>query len=136
MERQSATNSPVKLGFVILYVKDQASSARFYSRVLAQKPTLDVPGMTEFTLENGFKFGLMSEKGIAGLLGPALPDPSKGSGIPRAEIYIKVADPQAYHQRALDSGAREISPLQPRPWGDRVAYSIDPDGHVLAFAGD
>jgi hypothetical protein len=27
-----------------------------------------------------------------------------------------------------------ISALEDRDWGQRVAYSLDPDGHVLAFA--
>lgn len=133
---QSTMNSPVQTVFVIFYVKDRAASTKFYSRVFALKPTLDVPGMTEFTLENGFKFGLMTEAGIAQVLGPSAPDPATGNGIPRAELYVKVGDPQSYHQRALDAGAKELSPLQQRPWGEKAAYSLDSDGHVLAFAGD
>jgi len=45
-----------------------------------------------------------------------------------------VENPDAYHLRALAVGARELSPMAPRDWGDLVAYSLDPDGHVLAFA--
>lgn len=40
----------------------------------------------------------------------------------------------AYHRRAIDNGARELAPLARRSWGHDVAYSIDPDDHVLAFA--
>ena len=36
--------------------------------------------------------------------------------------------------RAIEFGAREVSPLALRDWGHSVAYSLDPDGHVLAFA--
>ena len=35
---------------------------------------------------------------------------------------------------ALTEGAVELSPLQQRDWTDHVAYSLDPDGHVIAFA--
>ncbi|MCM2266794.1 MAG: VOC family protein [Elusimicrobiales bacterium] len=118
---------------LILYVADQAKSRDFYAAALGAAPRLDVPGMTEFELRPGCVLGLMPEKGIKRLL-PSLPDPSAGSGIPRAEVYLTVPDPAACHARALAAGARELSPLEPRGWGDRAAYSLDSDGHVLAFA--
>ena len=49
----------------ILYVADQSRSARFYAELLGLAPSLDVPGMTEFTLPGGCKLGLMPEAGIA-----------------------------------------------------------------------
>ena len=118
----------------ILYVADPRRSAAFYSRVLASEPRLEVPGMTEFVLPGGAILGLMPEGGIRKLLGPVLPDPSAARGVPRAELYLVVADPDAYHQRALASGATELSPLLDRDWGHAASYALDPDGHVLAFA--
>lgn len=123
----------VKLHF-ILYVSDQAQSTSFYSQVLAQPPTLYVPGMTEFILSDNCVLGLMPEVGIKRLLGERLPDPASGAGIPRAELYLVVDNPQAYHRRALELGAIELSGFALRDWGDWVAYSLDHDGHVLAFA--
>ncbi len=119
---------------VILYVADQARSGRFYRAVLLAEPTLDVPGMTEFELPGGATLGLMPEAGIRRLLGPVLPDPAAGSGIPRVELYLSVANPAAWHACALAAGALELSPLEARDWGDEVAYSMDVDGPVLAFA--
>lgn len=116
----------------ILYVKNQAVSREFYAIALGLAPRLDVPGMTEFELSSGCVLGLMPEKGIKRLL-PGLPDPENRGGA-RAEVYLIVADPAAYHARALAAGAAELSPLGPRDWGHRAAYSLDPDGHVLAFA--
>jgi len=118
----------------ILYVSDQQQASSFYRKVLNQEPTLHVPGMTEFTINDGCVLGLMPEAGIKRLLGHALPDPAKAHGIPRAELYLRVDDPGNYHQRALTAGARELSALMKRDWGDLAGYSIDPDGHVLAFA--
>jgi hypothetical protein len=91
---------------IILYVADQAASGRFYRAVLGLAPTLEVPGMTEFPLPGGAVLGLMPEAGIRRLLGPSLPDPSVGRGIPRAELYLLVSDPEAWHHRALTAGAR------------------------------
>lgn len=119
---------------IILYVRNQDESTAFYTLVLGMKPHLYVPGMTEFQLSANIILGLMPESGIKRLLGAALPDPSLAAGIPRAELYLVVDDPLTYHQRALKAGGRELSGLQDRDWGDQVSYSLDPDGHVLAFA--
>jgi uncharacterized glyoxalase superfamily protein PhnB len=118
----------------ILYVSDQRRSAEFYARVLGRQAELDVPGMTEFALTAGASLGLMPEAGIKRLLGDRLPDPASASGVPRAELYLRVEDAGASHLRALQHGATELSPLLDRDWGDRVSYCLDPDGHVLAFA--
>ncbi|GMV34310.1 MAG: glyoxalase [Chloroflexi bacterium] len=119
---------------IILYVKDQTRSAEFYSRVLNCEPSLDVPGMTEFILSETCVLGLMPEAGIKRLLGSRLPDPARAGGIPRAELYLRVENASNFHDRALTAGAYELSELADRDWGDRAAYSLDPDGHVLAFA--
>lgn len=118
----------------ILYVANQESSTKFYSTVLDIQPTLNVPGMTEFTFSDSCVLGLMPEKGIKRLLGESLPDPSQAHGVPRSEIYLHVADPNRFHRRALNSGAKELSAVAPRDWGDLAGYSIDQDGHVIAFA--
>lgn len=118
----------------ILYVADQARSRDFYKDVLGLQPSLDVPGMTEFPLNAYCKLGLMPENGIAQILKNAVPHPSTGSGIPRAELYLFVADIPSAFARALQSGGKEISPPAIRSWGDTVAYVADPDGHILAFA--
>ena len=124
----------MKKAHFILYVEDQTKSTQFYSAVLACVPILHVPGMTEFSLFDGSILGLMPVSGIKRLLGNVLPDPAEASGIPRSELYLVVENASAFHERALDHGATELSPLEERDWGHRVAYSLDPDGHVLAFA--
>ena len=119
---------------IILYVSDQKKSRNFYAHVLGNEPILDVPGMTEFSLGENFSLGLMPEKGIKNLLGEKFPDPAKATGIPRAELYLIIDNPSLYHERALKAGAIEIKPIGQMPWGDLAAYSLDPDGHALAFA--
>lgn len=104
--------------------------------MLGSEPTLDVPGMTEFSLPGGARLGLMPATGIQRLL-PRLPDPEAAGPEgppPRCELYLPVTDPADFHDRALSAGATELDGLRERDWGDRVAYSRDLDGHVLAFA--
>lgn len=118
----------------IFYVRDQESSAKFYETVLGLAPSLHVPGMTEFVLEGGSVLGLMPSAGIRRLLGGAFPDPEEARGVARSELYLTVADPQAFLDRAVASGARLLSPLMARDWGDDACYVTDLDGHVVAFA--
>ena len=124
----------VSAAHFILFVEDQQRSRRFYEQVLDLAPRLDVPGMTEFELLDGAILGLMPEAGIERLLRPGLPALSPGRGVPRSELYLLVDQPEPFHARALDAGARELSGPLLRPWGHRVAYSLDPDSHLLAFA--
>lgn len=96
----------------ILYVADQSRSTAFYSSVLGMPPTLDVPGMTEFSIGEATILGLMPEDGIVRLFGDAISHPSLARGIPHCEVYL----------------------VGVRDWGHYAAYSEDPDGHILAFA--
>ena len=118
----------------ILYVADQHRSTEFYSTTLQDEPTLNVPGMTEFSLGSETVLGLMPEEGIVRLLGESVTHPASARGIPRSELYLVVQDAPAFHARAVAAGANELSPIMPRDWGHSVAYSLDPDGHMLAFA--
>lgn len=114
----------------ILYVADQTESIRFYCAVLGVEPDLNVPGMTEFKLGDESVLGLMPVASASRLIAREL-EPRTG---PRAEVYLLVDDPETYHRRALAAGAEEVSPLTVRDWGHVAAYSLDPSGHVLAFA--
>lgn len=118
----------------ILYVANQKKSKDFYESILNKKPVLDVPGMTEFLLDEKTKLGLMPEIGINKILAGTTPNPSDGNGIPRCELYLKNENFQVYYQNAIKAGAKIISPPSPRDWGDLVAYVADPDGHIIAFA--
>jgi predicted enzyme related to lactoylglutathione lyase len=120
----------------ILYVADQAKSTAFYAAVLAVEPTLNVPGMTEFSIDSETVIGLMPEAGAVRLFGDKINKPLAAGRSPRAEIYLVVDDASAYHSRAISAGAREISPMERRDWGHKAAYSLDPDGYVIAFAED
>ena len=118
----------------ILYVADQNRSKDFYEKVLQKAPSLNVPGMTEFDLNEKCKLGLMPENGIAKILGDHLPHPAVGNGIPRCELYLFTENAKEACERAIQNGGKMISMVQPRDWGHTVGYAADPDGHVLAFA--
>ncbi len=118
----------------ILYVSNQEKSRDFYQILLQQKPSLDVSGMTEFTLNDFVKIGLMPNDGIAKIITPKLPHPTSGIGIPRCELYLQVDNIESIFEEAKQAGATEISPITLRDWGDYVGYISDFDGHVIALA--
>lgn len=123
-----------KLIQTILYVNDQKESTLFYQKLFRKPPDLNVPGMTEFNLAENCRLGLMPNKGIAKILEDKTPHPDEGNGIPRCELYLIVEDVQAAFENAMNSGAKLISPVIYRDWGDTVCYFADMDGHIIAFA--
>ena len=127
--------SEMEKAHLILYVAEQERSREFYEAALHVVPILHVPGMTEFPLPGGAVLGLMPVAGIKRLLGDSLPDPTVAWNIPRAELYLMVTDPESFLDRALKAGGRKLSDVAPRDWGHAAGYCLDPDGHVLAFAG-
>lgn len=118
----------------ILYVSNQEKSTIFYEALLNKKASLHVPGMTEFYLSDSCKLGIMPNHGIARILGNKTPHPDSGNGIPRCELYLLVENIDAAFKRATEAGAKLISPIEERNWGDKACYFSDPDGHVIAFA--
>lgn len=117
----------------ILYVRSQEESKNFYKILLNKEPSLDVPGMTEFLLAEDCKLGLMPNDSIAKILGGKIPHPDKGTGIPRCELYLYFENSEEVFQRAINAGAKEISPIQKRNWGDNAGYLSDTDGHIIAI---
>ena len=119
---------------IVLYVADQQRSCSFYKAVLGKEPLLNVPGMTEFELNEKTILGLMTESGIQKILGDKTPSPSSGNGIPRCELYIAVTDVTNAYDNLLSNGGKSISPPGMRDWSHFAAYGVDPDWHIIAFA--
>lgn len=119
---------------IILYVENQQAAKVFYERLLQRPPTLNVEGMTEFVIASNVTLGLMPNSGIAKILADKTPHPNQGNGIPRCELYLHVKDLDIQYAHAINTGAKLISPIKNRDWGDRVAYFADADGHIIALA--
>jgi hypothetical protein len=117
----------------ILYVSNQEESKNFYKILLDKEPSLDVPGMTEFLLAENCKLGLMPNDAIAKILAHKTQNPDAGTGIPRCELYLSFENPVDVFKRAINAGAKEISPIQKRNWGDSAGYLSDADGHIIAI---
>jgi len=49
-------------------------------------------------------------------------------------LFLYVADVDRTVERAVAHGARVLLPAQDQFWGDRIAWIIDPSGHVWTIA--
>ena len=49
-------------------------------------------------------------------------------------VFVYVRDVDATVERAVSNGARVLVPLQSQFWGDRIAWFMDPAGHVWTVA--
>jgi uncharacterized glyoxalase superfamily protein PhnB len=63
-----------------------------------------------------------------------LPRGIPGGTLAATELYLYQDDLEVAVQRVIAAGARPLSPIAHRDWGDDVAYLADPDGNVIALA--
>jgi predicted enzyme related to lactoylglutathione lyase len=118
----------------ILYVKNQERSKIFYERILDIIPSLDVAGMTEFSLTQNLSLGIMPGDDIVRILDNKVGNPNEIDRQPRCEVYLFVDDPDFYYDKAIELGGQGISKGAIRNWGDYVSYCSDYDGNIIAFA--
>ena len=51
-------------------------------------------------------------------------------------LYLSTDELDAVHGRAVAAGARDVTPVEVRPWGERSFYCLDPDGNRLCFVDE
>ena len=106
--------------FPIIYARDVDRSARFYAEAFGFERTFRWPvregGPSEYVaLRRG-----ESQLGIGA-----------GEGQGGFELCLYVDDVDATAEALRRLGADELEPPTDQPWGERLAYFADPDGHRL-----
>ena len=124
----------MKKTYFIIYVENFEKTKIFYEVLLDIKPIVDEPGMCEYELPNGATLGIMPNSSLEKLFGSDYIVNEKKKSTPKFELYFQVDDPEAFHKKAKQLGALELRKFKKMDWGDKVAYSINHDGHILAFA--
>jgi len=116
----------------ILAVSDPARAAAFYERAFGWARVVDTSVYVE--LESGAtRLGLYERGGFAKNTGRAPAATPPGELAP-TEVYVHVDDLDDAIAKLQAAGARTLSALAPRPWGDEAAYFADPDGNVVVAA--
>lgn len=117
----------------ILAVRDLAMATSFYQRAFAWEQIVEAPVYVEFALPCGMRLGLYQRESFARNTGQ-LPASTSMGAITATELYFYVEAPDAEVDRLVSAGARLLSDLSPRDWGDEAAYLADPDGNVIVLA--
>ncbi len=123
----------VQLGLVVLATGNLAASTAFYKSAFGWKQNVAAPSYSEFLLPDRMRLGLYQREGFAKNTG-ILPHVVPAGAIAPTELYFYADDPEAVLKKAIKAGARLLSPLHARDWGDEVGYCAEPDGNVIAIA--
>jgi predicted lactoylglutathione lyase len=118
----------------VVTVNDLTKSKMFYKLLFEIEPKVDSENFVEIKLNENFILGLQNIKMNEKLFNRDLISKFKLNKTSSAEFYIECKNPEEMHQKALQFGCLELSPFRERDWGQSVAYSVNHDGHVLAFA--
>ena len=117
----------------ILAVEDLPRAVTFYASGFDWRQVVGAPGYAEFELPGGMRLGLYERQGFGRNTGQ-VPAPTPPGELAPTELYFHADDLEAAIERLRRAGARELSALAPRDWGDEAAYFADPDGNVLVLA--
>jgi catechol 2,3-dioxygenase-like lactoylglutathione lyase family enzyme len=124
-----------ELSLIILAVSDLARSIEFYRGVFDWRQTVETPFYVEFELGPGLGVGLYQREGFARNVGQ-MPSPVPTGELTSTEIYFRTQHPHKLIAKLDQVGARVLSPIALRDWGDEAAYFADPDGNVIVIASD
>jgi catechol 2,3-dioxygenase-like lactoylglutathione lyase family enzyme len=115
----------VRIFRIAIPVADIDASCRFYEHVLGVAVDATVP--SRLYLHCGDVILALIDWGVEG----------RGDVVPHTEhVYLATDELDAVHDRAVDAGARDVSTVDVRPWGERSFYCRDPDGNRLCFVDD
>jgi predicted enzyme related to lactoylglutathione lyase len=119
---------------VIFAVSDVRQAAAFYEQAFGwpRNQRIDYSNYVELIVDGG-SLGLYERSGYAEEVG-AEPVQVPPDGVAPAYLYVRVEDASAAAARLEAAGARPLSPLVDRSWGERAAWFADPDGNVVAVA--
>jgi lactoylglutathione lyase len=122
----------MKLGYVILYVKDVPGAIAFYeeafglTRRFVHEAGLYGEMDTGATVLSFAAYGLAKSNLPCGFRENGLDNPPAGF-----EVAFVTDDVQAAYDRALAAGAVAAAPPVTKPWGQVVAFVRDKDGIVV-----
>lgn len=124
---------PVTYLLLVFAVQDVARARAFYDAAFGWEVAVALPVFVEYRIGPGLGLGLYAREGYARNTG-AMPCVTPPGAISAAEVYLRVDDLEAAVLRLERAGARVLSPISTRPWGDEAAYFADPDGNVVTVA--
>lgn len=127
----------VTLGYTIFYVPDVAASLSFYITAFGMEqrmltPENDYGELATGTTTLGFVSNELASTNLDGAGGFTHLDPTAPPV--GASITLVTDDVAGAVAAAIEAGARTYTEPADKPWGQTVAYLIDPSGILLEIA--
>jgi lactoylglutathione lyase len=115
--------------FPILHVSDVERSVELYTEAFGFELGFRWP--EEGTLE--FAFLKLGETGIGigRAVPPPLPDWPAGRDLGKSQLCIYADDTSVAAERLRSLGMTQVTAPREMPWGEKLAFFEDPDGHLL-----
>ncbi len=123
----------IRLQTILLAVEDVQRAAEFYRSAFGWETAIDLPVIVDFKLPGGGSLSVYKREGFnrntesESVL-------VVGGQTSSTELYFHCDDLATAIENIQAAGARSLSPLSERGWGDEAAYFADPDGNVIALA--
>ena len=111
----------------ILAVRDLEKSSKLYDQVFRWDKQVDVPVYIEYRLPDGNRLGLYNRESFSKNTGQLPISVPKGQIAP-TELYLQCDDLEEVIERMNEAGAKQLSPISVRDWGDE-ASGIDSGGN-------
>jgi len=121
------------LDYVVLVVTDLDHALPFYTDVLGLELAHRSGAYAQFRTGTT-RLSLYQRDAMAQTLGRELVPPAADA--PGFELGFKVRDCDAAYASLVSRGATPAMAPTDRPWGQRTAYVLDPDGHLIELAED
>lgn len=118
----------------ILATRDIHKAVEFYSGVFEWPIRVQNQAYVEFEMPGGRALALCRREAMTRYVNEDIFEIPSG-GLGPVEIYLRTDDLPHTIARLVSVGARQLSELREREWGDHAAYFADPDGHILVIAG-
>lgn len=122
----------MRLGYVILYVRDVAASVAFYEEAFGLKRRFIHDAGMYAEMDTGATTLSFAANGLAKSNLPCEFRENEPSSPPAGfEVALTTADVQAAYDQALVAGAVALAAPTCKPWGQTVAFVRDKDGIIV-----
>jgi uncharacterized glyoxalase superfamily protein PhnB len=133
--RHVMTDSPMLLGWVIVYVDDPPAARDFYMRAFGLQGGFVAGSNTYAELDTGatklaFAAYTLGDENFPGGVRPAASEGQPAN----VELALVADDVDGAYQRALQAGCTSLAEPKDKPQGQRVAWVRDPFGTLLELA--
>jgi catechol 2,3-dioxygenase-like lactoylglutathione lyase family enzyme len=124
----------MRLALVILAVQDVGRSRDFYARALGWEVHVDEPVYAELQDSDGMRLGLYDRAAYTVNTEAPVHASVPAGAVASTELYFLSEDLHTSIARLQAAGARLLTDVASRSWGDEAAYLADLDGNVVVVA--